>query len=84
MKKSLILLGISTLFILAGCASKIDAVPIQVETESAKGCTDCKEKSEGACAKEVKVVKYSDSCDSCSVFPVTVRKYSTCKNGEEL
>lgn len=82
MKKSLILFGISMMFILSACSSKIEAVPIQVESD--QGCYDCNQKPIVACSKEIKVIKYTDRCTNCSTFPVTVRKYSKCNKGEEI
>ncbi len=82
MKKIVIFFGISLIFILNGCSSRIDAVPVAVETH--EECNSCKEKETNpvkTCPQEIKTINYVSKCDSCSGFPVTVRKTSTCKYG---
>ena len=74
-----LVIAAASLVIISGCAGKVEAVPVYVENEVA--CESCgkNESVDALCAKEVKVIKYKDACQSGCGFPVTVRKHSTCK-----
>ena len=75
------LLVLLSVFFFSGCASKIDAVP--VEKKDNVLCDSCGENEsvDAVCAKEVKVVRYKDACNHGCEFPVTVRAKSSCKYG---
>lgn len=62
---------------------------VSEDSENIEICNNCgdEEPNNVVCAKEVKVIRYSDKCDGgngqCG-FPVSVRKTSLCDNMEEM
>ena len=79
MKKTLLGFGLIIVLMMTGCASRIDAVPVFVESQ--EECHSCKEDFVRTCTHEIKVVNYKDRCTNNCSFPVTIRNKSTCRYG---
>jgi hypothetical protein len=82
MKKYIGLSFFTAVILFSGCSSRIDAVP--VEDRGSVKCEKCSKTNIALCTYETRVVEYKSNGVCGETFPVTVRRFSDCPDGDSI